>query len=102
VYLGWLGHAYAASGRKAQAEEVLSELDELAKQGFPRLSHKAFIYTALGQTELALQSLRGARDQDDGALVWLKVDPRYDPLRADSRFKELLALGNLASFQPSR
>jgi TolB-like protein/Tfp pilus assembly protein PilF len=101
VYLGWLGHAYALSGRKREAEEILSELDELAKQGFPRLSHKAVIYAGLGENERAMESLRRARDQDDAALVWLRVDPRYDPLRADPRYEELVPLPNFGNFQPS-
>jgi tetratricopeptide (TPR) repeat protein len=90
AYLGWLGHVYAVSGRRAEAEKILNELDDLAKRGFVGSTHRAVIYVALGEKDKALQSLLDARDQDDAAMIWLRVDPHYDVLRADSRFQELL------------
>jgi TolB-like protein/DNA-binding winged helix-turn-helix (wHTH) protein/Tfp pilus assembly protein PilF len=90
VYLGWLGHAYAVSGRRPEAEKILEELDDAAKQGFMGLSHKAVIYAGLGEREKAIACLRGAREQQDAALIWLKVDPHYAALRDDPNFQELL------------
>jgi TolB-like protein/DNA-binding winged helix-turn-helix (wHTH) protein/Tfp pilus assembly protein PilF len=90
VYLGWLGHAYAVAGKRAEAQKILEELDNSAKQGFLGLSHKAVIYAGLGEKDRAIECLRGAREQDDAATIWLLVDPRYDGLRADSRFQQML------------
>lgn len=90
AYLGWLGHAYALSGRRADAEKILNELDDLARHGFLGSSHRAVIYAGLGEQDKALQFLHDARDQDDAALIWLRVDPHYDPLRANAGFQELV------------
>jgi len=90
VYLGWLGHAYTVAGKRDEAQKILDELDDSAKQGFLGLSHKAVIYAGLSEKDKAIECLRGAREQDDAATIWLLVDPRYDGLRADPRFQEML------------
>jgi hypothetical protein len=45
----------------------------------------------LGHKEKALAWLQKAyEDHDDDALLYLKVDPVFDPLRSDPRFQDLL------------
>ena len=89
-YLGYLGHAYAMAGRRAEAQKMLDELDELAKHGFLGLSHKAIIYAGLGEKEKTIEYLQGAGNQNDGNMLWLRVDPRFDSVRSDPRFQEIL------------
>jgi tetratricopeptide (TPR) repeat protein len=90
VYLGSVGHAYAAAGRQADAKKMLDQMDELAKQGdYVGLSAKAVIYAGLGDNEKAILYLQRAREQNDAARIWLRVDPRYDGLRSDPRFQEM-------------
>ncbi|HYY58940.1 MAG TPA: tetratricopeptide repeat protein, partial [Pyrinomonadaceae bacterium] len=86
-YMAALGHAYAASGRREEAERVLDELKERQRQG-THVSPYDFtiIYTALGERELAFEALERAFENRSEALVWLKVDPRLDPIRTDPRF----------------
>ncbi len=48
------------------------------------------IYAALGDKEQAFQLLEKAYAERNTELVFLKVDPRADPLRADLRFQELV------------
>jgi len=90
TYLGYLGHAYAVSGRRDEAREVLRELDESAKVGHVGLLNKAVIYAGLGDKEEAMKTLREAATQNDASRVWLRVNPQLDNLRSDSRFNALL------------
>jgi hypothetical protein len=50
----------------------------------------AIVNTALGECDAAFESLQQACEQREAWLVWLKVEPRYDPLREDARFDHLL------------
>src|SRR5713101_2261550 len=88
-----LAHAYAVSGKRGQALRLLSRLKELelSKQEYVSAYDLAVIYTGLGEKDQALKSLERAYEQRDGWMaLWLKTDPRLDPLRADQRFASLL------------
>jgi TolB-like protein/tetratricopeptide (TPR) repeat protein len=90
-YKGPLGHAYAMAGNARDARKILAELNEMAIQGnYASQSSKAVIYAGLGEKEHALDALERARDQNDASLIWLRVDSRFDGLRADPRFEKLL------------
>jgi TolB-like protein/DNA-binding winged helix-turn-helix (wHTH) protein/Flp pilus assembly protein TadD len=90
TYLGYLGHAYAVSGKHDEAREVLRELDESAKVGHVGLLNKAVIYAGLGDKEEAIKTLQQAASQNDASRVWLRVNPQLESLRSDSRFTALL------------
>jgi hypothetical protein len=51
----------------------------------------ALIHIGLGENQAALTWLEKALGEQAGLLVWLKVDPEFDPLRSDSRFQKILA-----------
>ena len=51
----------------------------------------AAIYVGLGEPEQALAWLEKANEDRSGWLgLWLKVDPKFDNLRTDPRFQDLL------------
>ena len=50
----------------------------------------AIVYVGLGDHEQAYKWLDRAYDEQNTELTFLKVDPRVDPLRDNSRFRELL------------
>ncbi len=56
----------------------------------------AAIYSALGEKEKALALLEKAYDERDAWMDYLAIDPRFDGLRSDSRFTNLLRRMNLA------
>jgi hypothetical protein len=56
----------------------------------------ASIYARLGETGFALEWLERAYDEHDSTLVWLKVHPRFDALRAEPHFIEILKKMGLA------
>ena len=92
--IGALGHAYALWGRRAEAEEALGELRAMQKQRYVSPFDSALVHLGLGHTEVAREWLDQAYRLRCYELVWLKVDPRWDRLRSDSRFMKIVdALG---------
>jgi eukaryotic-like serine/threonine-protein kinase len=91
-----LAHAYALAGRTAEARTILNELLERSKQRYVPAFYMALISVGLGDLETALQWLEKAYQDRDFYLIYLKVDPRLDPLRGDVRFTDLLRRVGLA------
>ncbi len=55
----------------------------------------AAVYTVLGSWDEAFQLLNAALDSHAEGFLSLKYAPRFNPLRSDPRFAELLAKANL-------
>jgi serine/threonine protein kinase/Flp pilus assembly protein TadD len=83
-----LGRAYALSGRRNEAIAILDRLKTTEKYVSP--AELAILYGALGDKEKAFASLEKAFTERDFQLTSLKVEPGYDPLRADPRFQDLM------------
>jgi DNA-binding winged helix-turn-helix (wHTH) protein/Flp pilus assembly protein TadD len=82
-----LAHVLATAGRRAEAEILMEQLKGMS--GVSRC-WLAIVNTALGESDAAFESLQDAFKNREAWLVWLKVEPRYDPLRDDARFGGLL------------
>jgi len=91
-----LGYAYAVSGRREEAEGALQDLRKASKQRFISPDRFAAIYAGLGDKDKAFQWLEKTY-REGGLLTGLKVDPRWDNLRTDARFGDLLKRVGLAS-----
>ena len=91
LMLALLGHAYAASGKRAEAQQVLSDLQQLPDERYVSPYTVAAIYTGLGDNESAFKWLEKAVEERDIWLMNLKVDPVFAKLRPNRRFSELLA-----------
>jgi adenylate cyclase len=89
-YQGLLGYAYAISGDRPKAEQILRELEELAKHQYVNSSAFAAIYLGLGEKEKALAWLDVAYENQESACWLLKVDPIYDSVRNEPRFQALV------------
>jgi tetratricopeptide (TPR) repeat protein len=87
---GHLAHAYALTGRVTEAKRILRELEDSARDNSTGAYEAAFIYAALSQNDRAFEWLDKAFEQRDTGLVFLKIDPCFDVVRDDSRFKRLL------------
>ena len=85
-----LGHAYAILGKKREAEEILEQLKDRSKQGYVPAYGFAEIYIGLGDNEQALASLEKACADRSMLMTFIRVDPEFDSLRSDPRFKDLL------------
>ena len=85
-----LAHFWAVSGFRKKAEDKIVELVELSKIKYVSPFAIALIYTGLSDNEKAFEWLETAFNERSDMLVYLKVDPRLDPLRDDERFDHLL------------
>jgi len=92
----WLGHAYAVSGKKDKAREILGALKKIHKRDPAWFFQIAIIYEGLGAKGQAFEWLEKAYENKAANLVLLKVEPMLDSLRTDPRFNELLSRIGLA------
>ena len=91
-----LAYAYAMSGNKNEARNILKELDGLSKQKYVSPFPIAVAYIGLGDHDRAFEELEKARAERSWAMGMLRVNPVFDPLRSDKRFTALLQHVNLA------
>ncbi len=85
-----IGHVYAVSGDKGAAERVIAGLKEESARRYVNQYELALIYVGLGENDQAFEWLgRAFRDHSD-QMIYLKVDPRLDSVRSDSRFTDLV------------
>ena len=77
-------------GRRAEAEQALAELEAQAARQY--ISPLAFvlIHAGLGEIDQAFEWLERAYQARDPKLPYVNVHPRWDGLRADPRFGDLL------------
>jgi TolB-like protein/DNA-binding winged helix-turn-helix (wHTH) protein/Tfp pilus assembly protein PilF len=90
-----LGHAYAVSGQREKAQQLLGNLKKLSTQRYVSSADIAMIYIGLGDNDQALAWLQKAFLERSWYFVLLRVDPRLDSLRPDPRFQALLRRVNL-------
>jgi tetratricopeptide (TPR) repeat protein len=91
-----LGYALAISGNTNGARQVINDLKNRSKEKYIPQTLIAMIYGGLGDKEQAFESLNRAFIERDSGLLFLKVDPMFDPLRSDQRFVDILKRVNLA------
>jgi hypothetical protein len=82
--------------RRVEAQRALDGLKETSKHRYISPYSIAVIYLGLGDKEQAFAWLNRAYQERDNWLIYLKVEPRLDPLRLDARFTELLRLVRLS------
>jgi adenylate cyclase len=85
-----LACAYALSGQKTEAQGLLDALKERSGREYVDPAVIALIYTSLGDRDRAFEWLEKAFAVRSFWMTWLKVEPKFDPLRSDPRFKELM------------
>jgi DNA-binding winged helix-turn-helix (wHTH) protein/TolB-like protein/Tfp pilus assembly protein PilF len=85
-----LGHAYAVSGKTAEAQKVLADLQQLQGQRYVSPYTLAAIYAGLGDRDQAFKWLETAVEERDIWLMNLKVDPVFAKLRTERRFTDIL------------
>jgi serine/threonine protein kinase/tetratricopeptide (TPR) repeat protein len=91
----FLAYVYAKWGKKEKAEKLLKKIIEESEQAYISPTWIAYIYGCLGDYDQAFSLLEKGYSERDQYLVYLKTEPRFDPLRSDPRFKALLKRMNL-------
>jgi serine/threonine-protein kinase len=82
--------AYALAGRRRDAEAVLRDLIDRAKTSDQVATSIAQVETALGNKDAAFLWLNRAYDQHSATLWLVNGELKFDPLRTDPRFQDLL------------
>ncbi|MGH9842384.1 MAG: winged helix-turn-helix domain-containing protein [Blastocatellia bacterium] len=82
--------AYARGGWQGLAEFEIQQLLQEARRTYVNPKEFVLAYLRLGDKERALDWLEKAYAEHSEAVLYSKVDPRYDSLRAAPRFKDLL------------
>ena len=85
-----LGCAYARAGRRAEALGALRELRAMRRRGYVSPYMEALVYAALGEKEEALGWLERAHGERAPWMVFLRVEPCFDALRSEPRFRRLV------------
>jgi TolB-like protein/Flp pilus assembly protein TadD len=88
--VGARGYCCAVSGREEEARKVIEELSALSKDRYVSAEIVAEIYAGLGEADSAFRWLEQAYQDRSSRLASLKVNPRWDSLRSDPRFQDLL------------
>jgi len=84
-----LGFAYARAGRRAEAEEVLRQLKDMAETDYVAANYVASVYAGLDENDLAFEWLEKAYQERDYLLVWVLRFHHWDSMRPDPRFRAL-------------
>ena len=85
------GFVAGVAGRANEALKILAELKRLADRKFVTPYGVALVYAGLGENDAAFVWLNKAFEERSHWLVWLRLDPRWNGLRPDPRFAELVS-----------
>jgi TolB-like protein/Flp pilus assembly protein TadD len=86
-----LGFAYAKAGHGLEARNILAKLKNGHEQGLVPAGSIGILYGALGEPDLAFDWLNKAYEERDPELTYAKVPSRrFEPLRRDPRFQQLI------------
>jgi TolB-like protein/Tfp pilus assembly protein PilF len=85
-----LAYIDALTGKKDETRRILGRVLDLARTYQVQPGLIAMLYIALNEREQALIWLEKAYRQHSPMMAWLKVDPRFDGIRPEPRFQELM------------
>jgi len=85
-----LGHVYAVTGKRSEAQALLEELKQFSTQEYLPATSIALIYVGLGEKDHAFAELQKGYEQRAFQMQWIRLDPRWDSLRSDPRFHDLM------------
>ena len=85
-----LGYTYARAGKTGEARRIIDFLVRRRKERYVWPAIIAHIYVALDEREKAFEYLELAYRERDYWLRLLQVDDRFDSLRSDPRFQDLM------------
>lgn len=85
-----IGITYVKMSRRNEAEVILDTLIEKSEITKTDYTSMAVLYFALGENDQGFKGLEEGYKQRESLLKYIKIDPRYDSVRSDPRFKELV------------
>ena len=91
-----IGYSLARSGDLKKARDVIDELKQLSESRYIPSYNFALVYAGLGDNAEALDSLEKAFAEKDVRMVFLKIEPKWNALRSEPRFIELMRRMNFS------
>ena len=88
--LAALGRLHAVRGEQNEALAILEELMLMAETRYVPSYHIAAIHARGQDDELTLDWLERARQERTNWMVFLNIDPTWDHLRDEPRFRALV------------
>jgi tetratricopeptide (TPR) repeat protein len=86
-----LAHAYATTGRKAEAQKILHKWLRQSETSYVSPYMIATVYAGLGGKDKAFEYLeRAYQERSPDLTYFLRADLRVDSLRSDPRFHDLM------------
>jgi TolB-like protein/Tfp pilus assembly protein PilF len=96
VYAASLANARALAGDAAGAAELVAGLPRLGATRYLSRYHLALACVGVDDCDSAFSALEQAVVDSDPALIYLAVEPRFEPVRSDPRYARLLDLLGLS------
>ncbi len=90
LILAHCGAAYGRLGAPREALAILAELRQHAPRRYVPAVYESMVLSGMGDMDGAFQRLNDAYEQRSGVLIFLRVEPRWDRIRADPRYALLL------------
>ncbi len=84
-----LARVYALAGARDSARSIIAALERRGSDGYVPRYEIAKAQLALGDRDAALASLARALDDRAHSMVFLAIDPQFEPLRREPRFVAL-------------
>ena len=84
------GYALAKSGKQSEARASLEELLKLSKERYITPASIALVYNGLDDRDETLKWLERGVEERDLRMTFLKVEPKWNNLRSDARFQEIM------------
>jgi TolB-like protein/Tfp pilus assembly protein PilF len=85
------GYLLAKMGHFEEARALLTILDDASSKRYVPPYARALVHAGLGERESIFEWLNHAYTAHDVHLIYLAVDPKWDPYRADPRFRAVLS-----------
>jgi hypothetical protein len=86
-----LAYGLATSGDRARAEAIRRDLAAKGRDGYASPYHEALIAAALDDRDAMMRALERAYDDRSGWMVFLPIEPEFEPVRQMPEFQRLLA-----------
>ena len=90
MLLAALARLLAEQGETTQADALLEELRTAAQASYVPAYYMAAVYSGYGKREQALEWLETSLRDRESWMVFLNVDPIWDPYRQEERFEALV------------
>jgi eukaryotic-like serine/threonine-protein kinase len=84
-----LGFAYGRAGRAAEAQDIIAKLQSLSERRYLSGLYFAIVYAGLKDNERTIHYLNEAFQSRHPGLVLIRIDPTFNWLRSDEKFKAL-------------